>query len=706
MPMMAGRRVANHSLVGGVAAVLCIVPIFITLALAFSHGGIREALTGALPLLARYGAVLVLPALLSWALVRSVGRPLRAADVVAFACIVAFVGFAGIAQSVAYALLVALGMVLGSFLERGEHAGGMTFTATLAGMGAMVGLAGWLLPLPIHLPLVYLFAASLALLAGRHRLAASARLMMQAWAEATTKQPLAASFAVAVIGLAAVPAWLPSLNPDDNSAHLLMARELLAGSYYRIDASSQVFAVAPWLNNVLHAMTSVLAGGESRSAIGVGWLLAGCVGAYRLAYQLGASGPFPWLAAALYASHPLTAYFGMTLQVDGASAAVLLHLVASCIAFKRDDTRAASPWVIGGLCGMLAGLKVSNGVYLLVLGSWLIWHHVSLREYWRLVLLLAFAAVIAGSSYFYATLITGNPLFPLFNGIFKSPYMAAIDFNDPRWHTGVGADAFWKLTFSTPSYMESYVGAAGLSLLALLGTWITSVVAGGWRAALTIFALATGLVMFLQVQYLRYIFPAIGLLSVVAVVALSTQPYRRVAMASLVALVLVQCGLIRSTSWILTAGAAEQLLKDGPRAVEQIEQTYVPERALVRSLDASGRVYCLLFADLTTSYVALAPSKSLATGFYDPRMHAFANEADTDPSGARWKEGLERIGITHVEFRPAQARPGLVPALEALGFVMAERRGDAEVWWRPSADATRCLTSTLAPRNEAQRLLR
>jgi len=104
--------------------------------------------------------------------------------------------------------------------------------------------------------------------------------------------------------------------------------------------------------------------------------------------------------------------------------------------------------------------------------------------------------------------------------------------------------------------------------------------------------------------------------------------------------------------------------------------------------------------------VALAPSKSLATGFYDPRMSAFAGEAAKDPSGSLWKEGLERIGITHVEFRPAQARPGLMPALEALGFVMLERRGEAEVWWRPNADASRCLTSTIAPRNEAQRLLR
>jgi hypothetical protein len=353
---------------------------------------------------------------------------------------------------------------------------------------------------------------------------------------------------------------------------------------------------------------------------------------------------------------------------------------------------------------MLAGLKISNGVYLLVLGSWLIWHHVSSRHYRRLALLLAFAGVIAGSSYFYATVITGNPLFPLFNGIFKSPYMAAIDFNDPRWHVGIGIDTVWTLTFSTPSYMESYIGAAGLSMLALLGAWVVSLASGGWRAALTVFALATGLVVFLQVQYLRYIFPAMGLLGTLAVVALSAQPWRRAAAASLVALVLVQCGLIRTTSWILTAGAAEQLLREGPRAVARVEQTFVPERALVRNLDAAGRDYCLLFADISTSYAALAPGKSLVIGFYDPRMNDLANKAAADPTGAAWKDAIERIGFTHVELRPAQARPGLLAALESLGFAMHERRGEAEVWSRPGADAGRCLTATLAPRNEARRL--
>ena len=149
-----------------------------------------------------------------------------------------------------------------------------------------------------------------------------------------------------------------------------------------------------------------------------------------------------------------------------------------------------------------------------------------MREYRQLVLLLlvvAFAAV--ADSYFYATVITGNPLFPFFNGVFTSPYMAAENLGDQRWHAGVDIRSPWDITFATPRYMECYVGAAGLSLLAFLGAWACSLASRGMRATLTVFAFASGLVVFSQVQYLRYVFPAIALLGTLAVVA--WRPFHR-----------------------------------------------------------------------------------------------------------------------------------------------------------------------------------
>ena len=96
-----------------------------------------------------------------------------------------------------------------------------------------------------------------------------------------------------VAGFAAIPAWLPSLTPDDNGAHLLLSQQLLIDGYSRLDVSSQIFSVAPWFNNVLHALLTTLQGSDARSAVGAWWLLVGCLGAYRLANALRAQQPSP-----------------------------------------------------------------------------------------------------------------------------------------------------------------------------------------------------------------------------------------------------------------------------------------------------------------------------------------------------------------------------------------------------------------------------
>ena len=397
----------------------------------------------------------------------------------------------------------------------------------------------------------------------------------------------------------------------------------------------------------------------------------------------------------------------MTLQVDGASAALLLHLLAVCVDWRRsDDPQDAMPWLQGALCGALIGLKITNAVYVAAVGLWLIWRYGARRDYRDLLKVLAIALFVAGSSYAYAMLVTGNPLFPLFNGIFKSPYMATADFSDPRWHVGIGLLTPWDLTVASQRYMEAYPGAAGLALLGLSGAWVVSVASGGARRALALFALATGLVVFWQVQYLRYVFPAIAVACTVGVASIARVSAARLARIAMILLVIAQCGLIRTTSWILAAGAADDLLAHGPAAVEGVERRFVPERALVRRLDSATQGgFCLLFAEASSSYVALAPSGAFASTFYDPKIGLLAEAAVADVSGGAWRALIDRVGFTHVELRPAQAAPGLLPALKASGFAPVDTEGEAEIWAKPGASATRCVTGTVEPRNEAVRLL-
>lgn len=666
---------------------------------------LRGAFSGTLPLIGRYAGTLVLPALLAWAAFRFFGWRAPASSFLGLALAIGFVAYAGIGQAAALVLLLAASVVVGRLSIRrvAQPGAGLLVTSVLGGLGIIIGVIGWLLPVPVHSTVSSLVVLALLVIAGRRQLAESTLTLASEWNRVASALPVISFLSVAVLGFAAVFVWLPSLNPDDNAAHLLLGNQLLADGYSRLDASTQISSVAPWFNNVIQALLVLVSGAEARSATGLVWLLFGCAGAFRLAKALRADDATALVAMAVYASHPLTAYYGTTLQVDGASAACLLHLATLCIGVQRGEQEASTPILIGVLCGVLAALKVTNLVFLACFGVWLVWHLASRGMMSRALAIILVAAAVAGSSYFYATLVTGNPLFPLYNGIFKSSYMPPVNFADGRWHSGFGPAVLWDLTFSTGKYMEAYTGAAGLSLLGLAGASLVALLSGGWRAALTAIAIVVGAVVFFQVQYLRYVFPAVTLATTVAVVAFFSLGHRRLALGLMALLVFAQMGLVKTSSWILNAGVAEQLLAEGPASVRRIEDRFVPERKMIRQLAASKGSFCLLLAEPVTAYVALAPGKSLTTAFYDSRMNALAQWANQDASGSRWQQTLNSIGVTDVELRPAQATPALMAALSAEKFITADT-GEAQIWSRQGQSADQCLTGLLGSRNEARRI--
>ena len=691
------------------ARLLVALPIVATLLLAAADAGLREAFWAALPLLLRYACTFVLPAIALWALHRTLGSPLAAANYLLLALAIGFVAYTGLAQSAAVLLLLAACLVFARSLMRGALSPepGPLLTATLASLGLIVGLLGWLLPFPVHSALAYIALLALMVFLGRNGLLQSARLLSGSWQALASTRPGLLLFAVAVAGFAGVMLWLPSLNPDDNSSHLAIGNQLLTGSYFRLDVSAQNFALVPWFNNITQALLALSAGAEARSATGLIWLLFGAVGAFRLARALGGDESTGLMASALYASHPLTAYFGTTLQVDGASAACLMHLATICVRMRPEKADWAMPVLIGLLCGMLAGLKVTNLVYLALFGGWIAWVFLSRGLAMQLLVSIAIALVVGGSSYLYAFVVTGNPLFPLYNAIFKSAYLPAVNFGDPRWHSGVGVSSLWKLTFATGTFMEAYPGAAGLSLLALVGGWIVALRAGGRLAAIMLIALVGGAIIFFQVQYLRYIFGAMVLLGTVGVVAVfSVGLPRKPVIALLAALVIAQLGLVRTPSWILNSGVAEELLRDGPKAVRSIETRFVPEKVMIRNMIGAGDGFCLLLASRITPYVAVAPGKSLTIASYDAKVSAMAQWADADPSGGRWRQSLESIGVSHVELKPAEVNPGLMAALKAADFTLEHEKGDAQIWTKAGQNGDKCQARLIGPRDEAKRHFR
>lgn len=662
----------------------------------WSHDLLQNVKAGYLWMLL-YGLLgMLLSGVVVWAVARkSLGTaaiPTMAAILVA----AAFVNYAGAAATMAALLLAVAALGIGTGVDAGQPMSG--WARLLIGLAVLAGVVGWLLPFQIHDSRIYLLLVAAIGLSRRDSIRKQLAATAAGWRELADSNVAWLTLVVAAVAVGTLGLWLPSVTFDDNAAHLILPDQLLADGYYRMDVSSQIWAVAPWLNNVLHGIAALLAGQESRPSVNLLWLLVGVSGAYRLAVSLGAARNVALAAASVYATQPLAIYYGMCMQVDGAVAAILLHFAAILVA---DKGRLSAPVSIGALLGLLAGLKASNVIYVFLPLLWLAWNGMKHREWTRLSAMLATAALVGGSSYAYAMAVTGNPIFPLFNAIFHSPYMPFENFHDRRWDSGVEWRFLWDLTFSTTRFGEHYPGAAGIALLAVLSGLCAELLrpkAGRWVG---LWFLAAGLLMFSQIQYLRYIFPAMAVLTTVGLVGLSRHVGERTLALAVALIVSTNAMLMPTTIWIARDNPWRRLVDEGASARIDIERSVIPERALLERLRLDSPGACALMTD--QPFVGGFGGHAIAMTGYDLRLSVARRWANEDPSGIRWQRLLRSVGASHVVLAH-QTGTALMKSLAASGYVRVDSLGGTEVWASANPGNRNCDPFLRRQRDQAHRL--
>lgn len=589
----------------------------------------------------------------------------------------AFVGvmvFAGPTSVIAGLLLALAAAGIGSRIV-GDGRG--IALSLLVGLAVVAAVVGWLLPLPIHHRALYLLATVLMLAWRRRALQASLRDAAASARALAGAHPCMAILLVAAASVASLGLWLPSLNYDDNAVHLILQSQLLADGRYAMDVQRQSWAVAPWANNVLHAVAAMLAGHEARAAMGALWLLLGIDGARRLALALGAPPAVALAAAAVFAAQPFAGYFTTTMQVDGADAAILLHLVA--IAVAPNDRRPGA-LAIGAIAGLLFALKTINLLYAVPLLASIAWTTPrGARLRWTLRM-LAMLLPVAAPSYAYAFALTGNPLFPFFNAFFRSPLYPLENLRDMKWMAGVTASAPWDLAFHAQRYGQYYAGASGLAMLATLPALLLDAVRRPATRWLAIWAIACAGLLFLQMQYLRYLFPTYAVLGVLGVVALSRcVPWRGFAMAALL-LVAGDALLMPTTHWVLRSNPWAGLLHQGAAGRANLVATYVPQRALLERAMKRHPGACVLMADPKSPFVGAGHGNAISMHKrYDPDLWRAHELADRDGSGNAWRLLVSHIRPSYV-ILDASLEPVLVGSLQQGGWILEDEEGAVQAW--------------------------
>ncbi len=592
--------------------------------------------------------------------------------------LIALVYFGGIASCFAVALLALASMALGSMvIPSGWGARGAI--STLVGLALIVGVAGWLLPFPVHYRAVYVVLL-LAMLVLRWRAVGEMlHPLASRWSNAVALSPRAACLGVMVVGLISTSLWMPTIHYDDLSYHLGLPSQLISLGYYQMNAGSNVWAVAPWAADVLQGITWLIAGQESRGAVDGLWLLLTLV----LMWQLCAALELPpwarWMALALYASLPLTVGTLTGMQTEGPTAATAVAIAWLIQRSPGPDRRQLTAMAV--LFGLLLALKISNLMIAGPLGLWLLlrWR---VRLPWKaLPSCLMLTLLVGGSSYAYAWGLTGNPVLPVFNGIFHSPYFAPVNFHDDHWDSGFCWNIVWKLVFHTSRYMEGGNGGAGFVLIGLGGSLLVALFHRRARPLAWV-ALSAFVLPLTQIQYVRYTHPAFALLipaMLCGVPVLADGSTRlRAVIIMLVVLVIGQLAFISATDWQRRNGALGTYLADTPR---QFMSRYAPIRQILELVqERFGSSARVLINSGSNPFAAGFGGQAFVTDWYDPELDALSARANHDSSGAAWNKLIDHAGVNLLVVQSDHVGVGLAAVLNGSHASLVSQNGALQLW--------------------------
>ena len=602
-------------------------------------------------------------------------RLLRATLATSIACVfvVAAIWFVGVLPVLSVLLLGAAALSVGSWIT-GDN--GIALPA-IVGASVIFGAVGWLLPFPLHYRFVYFLLFLILAAVARSQLTAAMREFASAWQSAAHEAPNVFAFAVLVVGLASAACWLPTVQFDDLAYHLGLPAQLSELHYYRMDVQSQVWALAPWSGDIAQALVQMLAGVESRGAVDAAWLLLICALTWNLTARLNAPTHVRCFAVALAASQPLTASLVGGMQAELPATAAVLALALSVVESERiPNVRSVLTFAL--IAGFLLALKTG---FIALIAASTVWFWWRCRGQWtsRLVVTGLIVLLLAcGSSYTYAALITGDPFFPLFSDLFHARFPANVMIN-PQWNTPVGVSIPWDLTFHTNRFIEGWNGAAGFSMLGLLGAVIVALFSRSTRALAACAAFAF-IAAIATVHYFRYAYPALMLFLPATVIAVAAHAPARAATILLSSLIVLNLAYQSCAYWTLHVGGIKHRLIDRD-SIAEIER-YAPSRSLVRIVRERSPDAVVLFCSPAEPFAAELAGHGLTVSHYDPELERARTLADADPTGAGWRGIFERTNAQYaIVSRNAVDANALTAALGDARMI--REIGSDQLWQLP-----------------------
>jgi hypothetical protein len=393
----------------------------------------------------------------------------------------------------------------------------------LLGAGVYGTVTGLLAHFPVNYPSVYALALALPILLWRRYAAEYWRLFIVLFSKNDdadfSKKWL--EIAITVVALVHfVVALMPELGHDALAMHLFIPAHMASRHQWGFDADTYAWALMPMLGDWIFAVGYLLAGETAVRLISVSFIFVTAWLARDLVIWAGGTDKGARWAVLIFLSTPLTFTESSSLFIESVWAA---FVVAGILAILRlcESSDKSKSWIV--LAAMLLGFAVATKAVTLTILPVLLLH--MLWNYKSCLKATSFQALLGATGlflfvglipYLTAWRLTGNPVFPFFNGIFQSQYYPPVNFDSATvFGKGLTWDVLYRATFDSGRYLEATAGASGFQwLLLFLPTSILLIIRQQVKGiTLIIVAVLMVFAVFQSVSYLRYAYPVWALLA-------------------------------------------------------------------------------------------------------------------------------------------------------------------------------------------------
>jgi hypothetical protein len=405
----------------------------------------------------------------------------------------------------------------------------------LMGAGALGTVTGLLAHAPVNYPGLYWILLMVPIWASRQTLAQDWRhFWHQSFAHDTDTRGFwvvaAETLICMLLALHLLVAMLPEQGFDALAMHLMIPDQMLSQHRWGFDPKLYTWSLMPMLADWIITPGYMLAGQAGSKLSNFCFTLVLMLQCHALVKWLGGGALASRLSLLLLLTTPLVYGMNCSMQVEMIWTSFVLAGLMSLlrVAEGAPETEDAQRdlWLAAVMIGFAVAAKavcLSLLPVLALVAVWRIWHsrqHLHVRS----VLLAALIfMVVGGIPYLTAWKISGNPVFPFFNELFKSPYFPASNFDNVLYRAKFELSTLYDLNFSPSRFMESTVGGAGFHWM-LLPAAVLSVLTSRNLRGVWLLVIAAGMTyMVFQAQsYLRYVFPVLVMLAALTSASLLT----------------------------------------------------------------------------------------------------------------------------------------------------------------------------------------